>query len=133
MNKATTVTSDGALKPAIEHFATAFDAFAATATAHPTRSFICIPARAERDYLPSGAEYDYAAVSARVEALRTLYAHAGVGHGHRVALLLGNRPDYFFHLFALNALGASAVPLNPDNTPDENLYAVSHSEADMAF
>jgi len=114
-------------------FATASEAFSATAAAHPDHAFICVPARPGRDYLPDGAEYSYAAAQARVDALKALYRDAGVGHGHRVALLLGNRPDYFFHLFALNALGASAVPLNPDMTADEMLYAVAHSESDLAF
>jgi crotonobetaine/carnitine-CoA ligase len=68
-----------------------------------------------------------------VLALRALYERSGVGHGHRVALLLGNRPEHFFHLFALNALGASAVPLNPDNREEEMLYAITHSECDLAF
>jgi crotonobetaine/carnitine-CoA ligase len=113
-------------------FETAFAAFAATAAAHPGNAFLCVPAKADRDYLPAGAEFTYGEAFARVQALRQLYAGAGIGHGHRVALLLGNRPDHFFHLFALNALGASIVPLNPDNTADEMLYAISHSEADLA-
>lgn len=113
--------------------ATAFQAFSATAKAHPNHSFVCIPARAERDYLPDGAEYTYTTVLARVGELKSLYESAGIGHGHRVALLLGNRPEYFFHLFALNAVGASAVPINPDSTADEMAYAVTHSEADLGF
>ena len=32
--------------------------------------------------------------------------------GHRVGLMLENRPAAFLHWFALNALGASVVPLN---------------------
>ncbi|HLH11004.1 MAG TPA: AMP-binding protein [Methylovirgula sp.] len=116
-----------------DHLKRAFDAFRATAAANPDKPFLCIPARADRDYLPDGAEFTYEAAFERVESLRALYAGAGFGHGHRVALLLGNRPEYFFHLFALNALGASAVPINPDGTADEMLYAVSHSEADLAF
>ncbi len=113
-------------------FDTAFQAFAATADAYPDNAFLCIPARADRDYWPMGVEYTYAQARERILALKALYARSGVGHGHRVALLLGNRPEHFFHLFALNALGASIVPLNPDNTADEMLYAVSHSEADFA-
>ncbi len=33
------------------------------------------------------------------------YADAGYGPGHRVGLLLENRPAFFLHWFALNALG----------------------------
>ncbi len=114
-------------------FYRAFAAFAATAGAHPDNAFLCIPAKGDRDYHPAGVEFRYRDALERIEALRTLYAMSGIGHGHRVALLLGNRPEHFFHLFALNALGASVLPLNSDNTPDEMLYAVSHSEADLAF
>src|SRR4030095_3178045 len=65
-------------------------------------------------------------------ALRESYGAAGYGHGHRVALLLENRPEFFFHFLALNALGASIVPVNPDYRHDELLYLLEHSEADLA-
>ena len=121
------------LTPSAEQFPSAFAAFATTATAYPDNAFLCIPAKGDRDYCPAGAEFTYRQALERIEVLLALYSASGVGHGHRVALLLGNRPEHFFHLFALNALGASVVPLNPDNTPDEMFYALSHSEADLAF
>ena len=65
-------------------------------------------------------------------ATATRYAAAGYGHGHRVALLLENRPEFFFHYLALNALGCSIVPINPDYRHDEMLYQMDHSEADLA-
>ena len=43
--------------------------------------------------------------AAEVERLRAAYAAAGYGHGHRVGLLLENRPAFLFHWFALNAIG----------------------------
>jgi crotonobetaine/carnitine-CoA ligase len=49
-----------------------------------------------------------------------------------VALLLENRPEFFFHFLALNALGVSIVPVNPDYRHDELLYLMEHSEADLA-
>ena len=39
---------------------------------------------------------------------------AGYGLGHRVAILFAQRPEFFFHYYALNALGCSVVPINPD-------------------
>ena len=51
---------------------------------------------------------------AEVERLRAAYAAAGYGHGHRVGLLLENRPAFLFHWFALNALGVSVVPINAE-------------------
>jgi hypothetical protein len=52
--------------------------------------------------------------------LRAKYAAAGYGHGHRVALLCGQWPEYWFHPLALNALGcgcslgaSSGLPIIP--------------------
>jgi acyl-coenzyme A synthetase/AMP-(fatty) acid ligase len=61
------------------------------------------------------------------------YAAAGYGIGHRVGLMLENRPAAFLHWFALNALGASVVPLNADLRPAEMDYLVSHSGICLAI
>ncbi len=74
----------------------------------------------------------YREVAERVEALAERYRRAGYGCGHRVVLLLENRPDHFFHFMALNALGAGIVPLNPDYGADEMRYALEHSESALA-
>ena len=60
--------------------------------------------------------------------IRQLYADAGYGPGHRVGLLLENRPAFFLHWFALNALGCSIVPLNPDLRVIELSYVIGHAE-----
>jgi crotonobetaine/carnitine-CoA ligase len=111
---------------------TVFDAFMASAEAAPDNAFLCVPAMAERDYHPEGAEFSYAATRQTVLALESQYAAAGYGHGHRVALLLENRPEFLFHYLALNALGVSIVPVNPDYRHEEMLYQMDHSEADLA-
>ncbi|MGE5116471.1 MAG: AMP-binding protein, partial [Betaproteobacteria bacterium] len=67
-----------------------------------------------------------------VERLRAAYAAAGWGHGHRVGLLLQNRPAFLFHWFALNALGASVVPINAEMRAAELEYLVGHSEIALA-
>jgi crotonobetaine/carnitine-CoA ligase len=114
-------------------FTTCFEAFEATAKAYPDNAFLAVPAHAGRDYDPDGVEFTFREAWDRIVALKALYERSGVGHGHRVAVLLGNRPEHFFHLFALNAVGASVVPLNPDATADDMLYFVSHSEAELAL
>ena len=98
--------------------ATVFEAFLAPATASPDNAFLCAPPAPGRAYHPDGVEYTYGQTRAEVLRLRDAYAAAGYGHGHRVALLLENRPEMFFHYLALNALGAGIVPVNPDYRHD---------------
>jgi crotonobetaine/carnitine-CoA ligase len=112
--------------------ATVFVAFMESAAASPGRAFLCVPPALDRAYHPAGIELSYAEVRTRVLELRDRYAEAGYGHGHRVALLLENRPEFFDHYLALNALGCSIVPINPDYRHDEMLYQMEHSEADLA-
>lgn len=112
--------------------ASVYEAFAETASRHPGNVFLCVPARADRPDWPGGAEFTYADVLAQVVGLRQIYAAAGYGVGHRVGLLLEMRPEFFFHYLALNGLGCSIVPINPDYRHDEMLYQMQHSEADLA-
>jgi crotonobetaine/carnitine-CoA ligase len=109
---------------------TIFEALQASVAAAPRNAFICIPAGTS--YLPDGLEWTYAETMRRVSALVERYRQAGYGLGHRVALLLENRPDYFLHLLALNAVGASIVPVNPDHRHAELLYQMRHSGAVLA-
>jgi crotonobetaine/carnitine-CoA ligase len=111
---------------------TVYQAFSATAAVAGDHVFLCAPPAPDRAYHPDGVELTYAATRVQVERLRAAYASAGFGHGHRVALLLENRPEFFFHYLALNALGCSIVPINPDYRHDEMLYQMEHSEADLA-
>jgi crotonobetaine/carnitine-CoA ligase len=111
---------------------TVCDAFMATAQTAPDKVFLCAPPAAGRAYHPDGIEFTFGQTRGAVLALYERYARAGYGHGHRVALLLENRPEFFFHYLALNALGTGIVPINPDYRHDEMLYQMEHSEADLA-
>lgn len=75
--------------------------------------------------------WTYAEALSQVETLRAAYRAAGFGAGHRVALLLENRPAHFLHWLALNGLGVCALPLNPDAARDELAWILAHSEADL--
>ncbi len=110
---------------------TVFAAFMASAERAPENAFLCAPPAPGRAYDPAGVEYTYGETRARVLALQALYRAGGYGPGTRVALQLGNRPDFFFHFLALNGLGAAIVPVNPDYRDDELLYLLTHSEADL--
>jgi acyl-CoA synthetase (AMP-forming)/AMP-acid ligase II len=74
----------------------------------------------------------YGDAAAAVERLRARYAAAGYGAGERVGLMLENRPAFFLHWLALNGVGASVVPLNPELRPAELDYLVAHSEIALA-
>lgn len=113
-------------------FVTVHDAFLSAVADWPDLSFLAVPAREGRGYLEDGAEISYAAAVAEVDRLIALYRAAGYGPGHRVALLLENRPAHVMHLLAASALGFSIVPVNPDYTRDEMLYQMDHSDADLA-
>jgi acyl-CoA synthetase (AMP-forming)/AMP-acid ligase II len=73
--------------------------------------------------------FTYAECLARIGALAAGYRARGYGAGHRVALKLGNRPEFLLHFLALNSLGASIVPLNPESRQAELDYVLQHSEA----
>lgn len=69
----------------------------------------------------------YAQANAEVARLAAQFRAAGYGRGHRVGLLLENRPAYFLTWFALNSLGVSVVPINPDLRSTELQYLIAHS------
>lgn len=93
---------------------------------HP---LLCLPMSVAALWPDEKPLWQYAAMAAEVERLAQRYAAAGYTFGHRVALLLENRPRHFLHWLALNRCGASVVPVNPDYRHDEMLYLLSHSEA----
>lgn len=107
------------------------DAFMASAARRPDAPFLLAPASAQLPYAPDGFDIAYGAFKAEVDRLRAEYAAAGYGRGARVALLLENRPVFFLHWLALNALGVSIVPINPDIRPDELSFQLELSEADL--
>ncbi|WP_315766392.1 MULTISPECIES: ATP-dependent acyl-CoA ligase [unclassified Bradyrhizobium] len=81
----------------------------------------------------AAGEISYGAMLERVERWRTAFANRGFGEGHRVGLLLQNRPAFVELWFALNALGVSVVPINPDLRISELEYIIAHSEMNAAF
>ncbi len=112
-------------------YQTVSEAFNTTTARRPNAPFLCIPSRSNRSWWPEGGDITYGQMALRVKALRVRYAAAGFGCGHRVALLLENRPTFFEHYLALNALGCSIVPINPDHRHDELVYQMTHSGADL--
>jgi acyl-CoA synthetase (AMP-forming)/AMP-acid ligase II len=107
---------------------TVFEAFSRTAARHGDRPFLAVlPETALAYGIPAG-EITYRQAEARITALIEACRAKGYGPGHRVGILLENRPAFFLHWFALNALGASLVPINPDMRSAELEYLIDHSE-----
>jgi acyl-CoA synthetase (AMP-forming)/AMP-acid ligase II len=107
---------------------TVFDTFFHAADTYADRPWLSVTAETAAAYGIEPGDITYAQARDTVRHLRTRYAEAGYGPGHRVGLLLENRPAFFLHWFALNALGVSIVPLNPDLRVIELSYVVAHSE-----
>ncbi|MDM0034768.1 AMP-binding protein [Variovorax sp. J22P271] len=112
--------------------ATVHDVFAATARRTPQAEFLFTESVTAAAYgIPAGA-IRWGEAYAGVERLRIAYAAAGYGHGHRVGLLLENRPAFLLHWLALNALGVSVVPINAEMRSAELIYLIGHSEIGLA-
>ena len=116
----------------ISDYKTLYHTLCDTVASYPDRAAYCVPPMKGRSYHPDGWEITWGQVLEGVEAKKNVYAKAGVGHGHRVAILFEQRPEFFFHYYALNALGAGIVPINPDYRIEEIKYVIEHSEATLA-
>jgi acyl-CoA synthetase (AMP-forming)/AMP-acid ligase II len=109
-----------------------YETLRAQAAARPHAIFLQAPAAAELPYAPDGFAYRYGEAVTRIEALRRAYAAAGYGRGACIALLLENRPEYIWHWLALNGLGVSIMPINPDLRADDLAHQLSIAEPDLA-
>src|SRR5437763_12212076 len=115
-----------------EAMTTVHQRFATTAARTPQREFLFLDAVTADVYGIAAGAVSWGDAAAEVERLRAAYAQAGYGHGHRVGLLLENRPAFLYHWFALNALGVSVVPMNAEMRSAELHYLIGHSEIVLA-
>jgi acyl-CoA synthetase (AMP-forming)/AMP-acid ligase II len=109
-------------------FPTVATAFAASAARWPENPFLCVLPETAGIYGIASGEITYAQLARDVAPLTEAYRAAGYGHGHRVGILVENRPVFFRHWLALNALGVSLVPINPDLRSAELEYLIGHSD-----
>jgi acyl-CoA synthetase (AMP-forming)/AMP-acid ligase II len=100
---------------------TVFSAFERAAAVHAAKPFLAMPSW--------NVELTYMQALERAASAAAHYRALGYGPGHRVALQLENRPEFLLHFLALNSLGVSVVPLNPDYRESELRYILEHSEA----
>jgi acyl-CoA synthetase (AMP-forming)/AMP-acid ligase II len=76
-----------------------------------------------------GAPLTYAETDERVQALAAGFAANGIGRGDVVGLLSYNCPEFLEALFAINYLGAIAMPINWRLAAPEVRYILEHSQA----
>jgi acyl-CoA synthetase (AMP-forming)/AMP-acid ligase II len=94
---------------------------AETAARHAGREACCF-------HGPGGrVSLTYAELAAQAGALARGLAARGVGPHDRVALLMGNRPEWVVAAFGVTATGAVLVPLNTYYEPPELAYVLGHS------
>lgn len=105
-----------------------YGAFLATAVTHSERPMLNVLPATAKVYGLAAGELTYGAALVQVDALASQLQDAGYGRGMRVALLLENRPVFFLYWLALNKLGASVVPINPDLRAAELEYLIGHAE-----
>jgi len=91
---------------------------------HPFLHFPAIALGEREDF-----DATYSQVLERTEALKQLYVTSGLSAGDRVAILLENKPAFFFHWIALNALGVCVVPINGELMISEASYLIENSDA----
>lgn len=105
--------------------ASVYDAFMATCRNFGEACFLTATSR-----LPDSArDLSYNEAAARVSKRLSALQKSGYAAGDRIALLLGNQPQYFIEMLACNALGISVAPINPDLTSAEAAYILRHSGA----
>jgi len=107
---------------------TVYEAFEATAKRFPNRPLLNVLRSTADIYGIEAGEITYAEAARHIAEIAENLAGAGYGAGMRVGLLLENRPAFFLHWLALNRLGASVVPINPDLRLAEQTYLIGHCE-----
>ncbi|WP_372828004.1 AMP-binding protein [Polaromonas sp.] len=116
---------------AVDDHSTIGETFFRAAEMYAGNAFLAVPANATRTYDPAGREITYGEAEKTVRSLMQLYGNAGYGAGHRISLLIENRPEHMLHKLAMNALGVCCVPLNPDHRPREMAYVLDHARVDL--
>jgi len=103
-------------------------AFTQTCSRFGGKPFLYVPGSVAETYGIDAGTITYDDMLREVERLCATYAAAGYGPGHRVGLMLDNRPAFIAHWFALNSLGASVVPINAELSASEQAYLLDLGE-----
>ncbi len=87
------------------------------------------------DDKPDGtvAMWTYAELNAQSNRVANLLLSLGAGPGKKVLWCGPNSPEVVAVMSATRKIGAVAVPLNYRLTPEEALYVINHSDAEVAY
>jgi len=107
---------------------TVFECFALSATRWPDRDALQVLPSTAGVYGIEAQSLSYRQIHDQAVDLSKRFEQAGYSRGMRVALLQENRPAFFVVWLALNRLGVSVVPINPDLKIREQAYLLGHSE-----
>jgi fatty-acyl-CoA synthase/long-chain acyl-CoA synthetase len=77
--------------------------------------------------------WTYAELEAQANRVANLLLSLGAGPGTKVLWCGPNSPEVVAVMSATRKIGAVAVPLNYRLTPEEALYVVNHSDAEVAY
>jgi acyl-CoA synthetase (AMP-forming)/AMP-acid ligase II len=108
-------------------------AFEAAAEKYAEHEFLHVPVQACRGYSAQALSLRFAEARTRVEAIAARLRTAGYGTGHRIAVALDNRIEFFLHFLALNSLDISIVPLNAAMSTRELSFILAHCDAALAL
>jgi len=111
---------------------TVHQAFRQSVGKYPDADFVHVPAQAAVSYSGQAITLSYGEAAGQATALTAQYGASGLRAGHRVAMLLDNRAEFFVHWLALNALGVSIVPLNVEGSSADMAHVLGDSGAVMA-
>ncbi len=71
----------------------------------------------------------YSELDSQVECVASNLIHNGIKKGDRVALILGNCPEFVIAYYGILRAGGAVVPVNPIFTKNEISYILSNSQA----
>jgi long-chain acyl-CoA synthetase len=77
--------------------------------------------------------WSYAELEAQSNRVANVLLSLGSGPGHKVIWCGPNSPEVVAVMNATRKIGAVAVPLNYRLTPEEALYVINHSDAEIAY
>jgi fatty-acyl-CoA synthase len=76
-----------------------------------------------------GTRWTFAEINARVDATAKGLLELGIAPGDKVALWMGNRPEWIDAMFAIMKIGAVLVPVNTRFRTEDMAYVLGQSDA----